>query len=139
MITNLLDKTVKGTSQNGEEVVGKVCAVFSENNNGFCMAVIGDNGKIYTCYSNSMSVYDSPIYSVTVRWDDANKIKVIKLLRTINDIGLKEAKDLVEATNGKITIKTNLTLDAARKLQENILSEDNLVAEISKGEISNET
>jgi large subunit ribosomal protein L7/L12 len=48
-------------------------------------------------------------------YDDAKKIPVIKEVRTITGLGLKEAKDLVEA--GGKTIKENVSKEEAAKIK----------------------
>jgi ribosomal protein L7/L12 len=45
------------------------------------------------------------------------------MLRSILDLGLKEAKDLVEANPNRIVVKDNLTYDEAVTLQNRISSE----------------
>jgi len=48
-------------------------------------------------------------------FDDAKKIPVIKEVRAITGLGLKEAKDLVEA--GNKTLKENVSKEEAAKLK----------------------
>jgi large subunit ribosomal protein L7/L12 len=48
-------------------------------------------------------------------YDDAKKIPVIKEVRTITGLGLKEAKDLVEA--GGKTLKENVSKEEAAKIK----------------------
>jgi large subunit ribosomal protein L7/L12 len=48
-------------------------------------------------------------------FDDAKKIPVIKEVRTITGLGLKEAKDLVEA--GGKTLKENVSKEEAAKIK----------------------
>jgi len=48
-------------------------------------------------------------------YDDAKKIPVIKEVRTITGLGLKEAKDLVEA--GGKTLKENISKEEAAKIK----------------------
>ena len=51
-------------------------------------------------------------------FDDAKKIPVIKEVRAITGLGLKEAKDLVEA--GNKTIKENVSKDDAAKIKKQL-------------------
>jgi large subunit ribosomal protein L7/L12 len=51
-------------------------------------------------------------------YDDAKKIPVIKEVRAITGLGLKEAKDLVEA--GNKTIKENVSKEEAAKFKQQI-------------------
>jgi large subunit ribosomal protein L7/L12 len=51
-------------------------------------------------------------------FDEAKKIPVIKEVRAITGLGLKEAKDLVEA--GNKTVKENVSKDDAAKIQKQL-------------------
>ena len=51
-------------------------------------------------------------------FDDAKKIPVIKEVRAITGLGLKEAKDLVEA--GNKTVKENVSKDDAAKIKKQL-------------------
>ncbi len=51
-------------------------------------------------------------------YDDAKKIPVIKEVRTITGLGLKEAKDLVEA--GGKTLKENVSKEEAAKIKQQL-------------------
>jgi len=51
-------------------------------------------------------------------FDDAKKIPVIKEVRVITGLGLKEAKDLVEA--GNKTLKENVSKDDAAKIKKQL-------------------
>jgi len=51
-------------------------------------------------------------------YDDAKKIPVIKEVRTITGLGLKEAKDLVEA--GGKTLKENISKEEAAKIKQQL-------------------
>jgi large subunit ribosomal protein L7/L12 len=51
-------------------------------------------------------------------FDEAKKIPVIKEVRAITGLGLKEAKDLVEA--GNKTIKENVSKDDAAKIKKQL-------------------
>jgi large subunit ribosomal protein L7/L12 len=51
-------------------------------------------------------------------YDEAKKIPVIKEVSTITGLGLKEAKDLVEA-NGK-TLKENVSKEEAAKIKQQV-------------------
>jgi large subunit ribosomal protein L7/L12 len=51
-------------------------------------------------------------------FDDTKKIPVIKEVRAITGLGLKEAKDLVEA--GNKTIKENVSKDDAAKIKKQL-------------------
>jgi large subunit ribosomal protein L7/L12 len=51
-------------------------------------------------------------------FDDAKKIPVIKEVRAITGLGLKEAKDLVEA--GNKTLKENVSKDDAAKIKKQL-------------------
>jgi large subunit ribosomal protein L7/L12 len=51
-------------------------------------------------------------------YDDTKKIPVIKEVRTITGLGLKEAKDLVEA--GGKTLKENISKEEAAKIKAQI-------------------
>ena len=51
-------------------------------------------------------------------FDDAKKIPVIKEVRAITGLGLKEAKDLVEA--GNKTLKENVSKDDAAKIKQQL-------------------
>jgi len=51
-------------------------------------------------------------------FDDTKKIAVIKEVRAITGLGLKEAKDLVEA--GGKTLKEGISKDDAKKIKEQI-------------------
>jgi large subunit ribosomal protein L7/L12 len=51
-------------------------------------------------------------------FDDTKKIPVIKEVRTITGLGLKEAKDLVEA--GGKTLKENVSKEEAAKIKQQV-------------------
>jgi large subunit ribosomal protein L7/L12 len=51
-------------------------------------------------------------------FDEAKKIPVIKEVRAITGLGLKEAKDLVEA--GNKTLKENISKDDAAKIKQQL-------------------
>ena len=51
-------------------------------------------------------------------YDDTKKIPVIKEVRTITGLGLKEAKDLVEA--GNKTLKENVSKEEAAKIKQQV-------------------
>jgi large subunit ribosomal protein L7/L12 len=51
-------------------------------------------------------------------YDEAKKIPVIKEVRTITGLGLKEAKDLVEA--GNKTLKENVSKEEAAKIKQQV-------------------
>lgn len=51
-------------------------------------------------------------------YDDAKKIPVIKEVRAITGLGLKEAKDLVEA--GNKTLKENVSKEDAAKIKQQL-------------------
>ena len=51
-------------------------------------------------------------------YDEAKKIPVIKEVRTITGLGLKEAKDLVEA--GGKTLKENVSKEEAAKIKQQL-------------------
>jgi large subunit ribosomal protein L7/L12 len=51
-------------------------------------------------------------------YDDTKKIPVIKEVRTITGLGLKEAKDLVEA--GGKTLKENVSKEEAAKIKQQL-------------------
>jgi large subunit ribosomal protein L7/L12 len=51
-------------------------------------------------------------------FDDSKKIPVIKEVRAITGLGLKEAKDLVEA--GGKTLKENISKDEAAKIKQQL-------------------
>ncbi len=51
-------------------------------------------------------------------FDDTKKIPVIKEVRAITGLGLKEAKDLVEA--GNKTLKENISKDDAAKIKQQL-------------------
>lgn len=51
-------------------------------------------------------------------YDDAKKIPVIKEVRGITGLGLKEAKDLVEA--GNKTLKENISKEEAAKIKQQL-------------------
>ncbi len=124
MITNLLDKMVKGKDTLGKEVFGKICAVFDAGSNGFNLGVVNhSDGKIHTCYSNCVSIYNDNTNSVVMFHSAESKIRAIKLLRQVRQLGLKEAKDLVEASPERIVVKRNLTWDEATNLQVDIAAE----------------
>jgi ribosomal protein L7/L12 len=124
MITNLLDKMVKGHDVNRVPVWGKICAIFNPNGNGFNVGVIDSGtGKIHTCYSNSIGIYNDSTSSVIMFHSAESKIRAIKLLRQVQNLGLKEAKDLVESSPERIVVKRNLTWDEAVRLQMEIASE----------------
>jgi large subunit ribosomal protein L7/L12 len=58
-------------------------------------------------------------FTVVLRsFDDAKKIPVIKEVRAITGLGLKEAKDLVEA--GNKTVKENVSKDDAAKIKKQL-------------------
>lgn len=48
----------------------------------------------------------------------ANKIQVIKVVRAVTNLGLKEAKDLVEAAPS--AVKENITKDEAEKIKKEL-------------------
>ncbi len=105
-------------------VLGKICAIFNPNSNGFCVAVINnEDGKIYTCYSNCIIIDRDRTLSVVLIADPIAKIPAIRVIRSILNLGLKEAKDLVEENRNRIVVKDNLTYDEAVILQNRISSE----------------
>ena len=59
---------------------------------------------------------EQPEFTVILKsFDDTKKIPVIKEVRTITGLGLKEAKDLVEA--GGKTLKENVSKEEAAKIK----------------------
>jgi ribosomal protein L7/L12 len=65
--------------------------------------------------------------------DPARKIEVIKVVREITNLGLKEAKDLVEATPS--TVKASVTKDEGESLQKKLQEAGGKVSLHSKVEI----
>lgn len=61
-------------------------------------------------------------FDVVLKEAGANKINVIKEVRTITNLGLKEAKDLVEAANpgAPKVIKEGLNKDDAEKMKKTL-------------------
>ena len=57
-------------------------------------------------------------FTVTLTDVGGNKINVIKVVREVTSLGLKEAKDLVEA--GGKTVKEGVTKDEAAKLKKQL-------------------
>ncbi len=53
-------------------------------------------------------------FAVVLKGDGGNKIKVIKVIREVTGLGLKEAKDMAEALGGKI--KEGLSKEEAEAL-----------------------
>ena len=66
-------------------------------------------------------------FTVTLTEIGGNKINVIKVVREITALGLKEAKDLVEA--GGKTVKENVSKDEAAKIKKQ-LEDQGAVVEI---------
>ncbi|CAN7016407.1 unnamed protein product, partial [Brassica rapa subsp. trilocularis] len=52
------------------------------------------------------------------KFDSASKIKVIKEIRAFTELGLKEAKDLVE--KAPVVVKTGVTKEEAEKIMEKL-------------------
>lgn len=57
-------------------------------------------------------------FNVVMTSFGANKVNVIKVIRTITGLGLKEAKDLVEAVPA--TVKEGLNKDAAAEMKKQL-------------------
>lgn len=62
------------------------------------------------------AVEEKTAFDVVLVDGGANKINVIKEVRTLTGLGLKEAKDLVEA--GNKTVKEGVSKDEAAKMKE---------------------
>ena len=52
------------------------------------------------------------------KFDSASKIKVIKEIRAFTELGLKEAKDLVE--KAPVVVKTGVTKEEGEKIMEKL-------------------
>ena len=61
---------------------------------------------------------EKSVFTVVLAAAGANKIQVIKELRTITSLGLKEAKDLVDGAPK--TIKEGATKDEAEKIKKQL-------------------
>lgn len=122
IITNLLDRTVKGKSINGDEVLGKICAIFHPGINGFSVTVANfADGKLHTCYSNGLALHNDKAYYVRLIADmPIQKIAAIKCIRTITNMGLAEAKAYVEAHPHRIIVSKDLTYDEATGIQNRV-------------------
>jgi len=98
MITNLLNKTVK-VKLDTTTIIGKVCAIWGETNDGFYVAVAAEDGQVYTCHSYQLSLLEAKNYYVLMYWPYSQKILAIKTLRETMGNSLREAKDLAESAN----------------------------------------
>ncbi len=59
-------------------------------------------------------VEEKTMFNIVLQDAGANKINVIKVVREITELGLKEAKDLVDAGAGSV-LKENVQKDAAEE------------------------
>ena len=59
---------------------------------------------------------EKSIFNIVLQDAGANKINVIKVVREITELGLKEAKDLVDAGAGSV-LKENVVKDQAEEMK----------------------
>jgi ribosomal protein L7/L12 len=115
MITNLLDKIVK-VKLDTTTIIGKVCAICGETNDGFYVAVAAEDGQIHTCHSYQLSLHEANNYYVLMYWPYSMKILAIKIVREVMGNGLREAKDLAESAN-PTKVGENLTYEQASSIK----------------------
>lgn len=59
-------------------------------------------------------------FSISLAGFGDNKVGVIKVVRAVTSLGLKEAKDLVEAAPGGAPIKEGITKDEAEQIKKQV-------------------
>lgn len=111
MITNMLDKEV---IYNGKEC--KITAVYQADARIFFVVVDNDDNLKDGVRPSEVKLNNKAIYSVIMYWPPERKIHAIKTVREITGIGLKDAKDLVEANPSGVPIKSGLTHAEAKEI-----------------------
>ena len=124
MITNLLDKNVL---YDGKDC--KICAIYQcEDKIFFCL--VDEEGKLTDkVRPNMFKINEQRIHSVFLYYAPHHKIHAIKTVREILGLGLREAKDLVEANPDGVPIKTRLTPEEAKEVMR-IITSNNLEGSI---------
>ncbi|MCL2722768.1 MAG: ribosomal protein L7/L12 [Treponema sp.] len=101
-----------------------------------CKNPITDNSTICEWCGNSFIKEDFDIVGVLLKsFDDAKKIAIIKEIRTITGLGLKEAKDLAE--NVPSVIKNSISMQEAKQIENLIVKCGGSVEILKANEIHN--
>ncbi|MHC4598801.1 MAG: 50S ribosomal protein L7/L12 [Planctomycetota bacterium] len=86
---------------------------------GMAMGVVAAPGA--AAATESAEQEEASVFNVVLKDIGAKKIQVIKAVREMTGLGLKEAKDLVDSTvQGPSTVKENLTKDEAEQAQKKL-------------------
>ncbi|EOA18640.1 hypothetical protein CARUB_v10007214mg [Capsella rubella] len=89
------------------------------NRYGSAVAVAGSGGDADASGSADTKTAEKTAFDVKLeKFEAASKIKVIKEIRSFTDLGLKEAKDLVE--KAPVILKKGITKEEAEKIMEKL-------------------
>ena len=111
IITSLLDKTViYGDTK------AKICAIYEKNFTVWLGLVTYDGQLIFGILPAEVRIDKYGQYKVYLYHTYEKKIFAIKLYREFTGVGLKEAKDKVEASPAKVLIADNLTYEEAEEM-----------------------
>lgn len=137
--SNLLDCTVSfqlTTSHGTHEVVGVVRALYVADR---LRAVVAANESgtlhdILACQCKAMNPNRLPSYSVWMYWPQERKINGIKAIRSVTNMGLKDAKDFIETNSNPCCLIKDLSQERAEEIrrQVNADSNSNLEFEVRK-------
>lgn len=109
MITNLLDKDVVFQDKNY-----KICSIYQYEEKFVQFGLVDAEGNmIFGVSPSETRVNEFRIYSVIMFHSNDRKIHAIKVVREITGIGLKDAKDLVEANPAGVKLIDKLKYSEA--------------------------
>lgn len=111
IISSLLDKTViYGDTK------AKICAIYEKNFTVWLGLVTYDGQLIFGVLPGEVRIDKYGQYKVYLIHPQEKKIWAIKFCREVTGLGLKEAKEKVEATPGRVLIADNLTYEEAEEM-----------------------
>ena len=82
------------------------------------LPLVGRPGNCSTVPESGLGILEKTEFDVVMSSFGANKVSVIKAVRSITGLGLKEAKDMVEGA--PITVKEGVSKDDADELKKQL-------------------
>ncbi len=134
--TNLLDSTVSfqlTTSHGTHEVIGTVRALYATDR--LRAVVANETGLLHDVLASQLTVVNPtrlPSYAVWMFWKHEQKIKGIKAIRAVTNMGLKDAKDFIEAGGNPIRVINNLSQERAEEVRRMIQYDNGMECEVRK-------
>lgn len=116
MITNLLNQDVMYSDFSGKGYEYKICAIYQHKARVLLGIVDADGHIVFDVCPSSVRINHNHIYVVFLYYSPDKKIMAIKTVREITGLGLREAKDLVEANISGVKVKNNLTHSEAKEI-----------------------